>query len=200
MKFDCFPREFFLPTADVVAPLLLGHTIWRRLGDEWVSGIIVEVEAYLADDPACHAYKRRTARVEKMYGPPGKAYIYLIYGFHHCLNFTCLPEGQAEAVLIRGLEPVTGMEAMRERRSVLRDRDLLNGPGKLCQAMGLTLKEDGLDLCDPEGELVFERNPHAAEFIAARGPVVQTTRIGITKAAELPLRWYLKGSDGVSRF
>lgn len=159
----------------------------------------MEVEAYLREDPACHAYRRRTERTEVMYGPPGRAYVYLIYGYHHCLNIVCQPEGTAEALLIRALEPVEGLDAMREKRPVLRDRDLMNGPGKLCQALDLNKSQNGLDLCTANGELVLERCENAEEWLAARGPVVQTTRIGLTKAADWPLRWYVSGSKSVSR-
>jgi DNA-3-methyladenine glycosylase len=196
---DLFDRASFLPSAELLAPELLGHFLLRRLGDEWVGGAIVEAEAYLVDDPASHGYARETPRNRVMYGAPGNGYVYLIYGYHHCVNVVCRPEREAEAVLIRAVEPTFGLERMCEHRPVARPRDLTNGPAKLCSAMAINLSLDGVDLCDPNSPLILARNPEREAFLAARSPVVRTTRIGLTKAADWPLRWYSGGSEFVSK-
>jgi DNA-3-methyladenine glycosylase len=156
-----------------------------------VGGRIVEVEAYHHEDPASHGYLgRRTARNAAMFLPGGHAYVYRSYGIHWCLNVVAGPEGEAEAVLIRALEPLAGLDAMRERRGVDDGRALCSGPGKLCQALGVTRVHDGLPLTEPPFELL----PRAEEPSIAAGP-----RIGISKAQELPWRFALAGSRWLSR-
>jgi DNA-3-methyladenine glycosylase len=140
-----------------------------------------------------------TPRNRVMFGPPGHGYVYLIYGFHHCVNAVCRPAGIAEAVLIRAVEPRFDEQFMRRRRRVPEARQLTNGPGKLCAAMNIGRALDGADLCAGSGALWIARNPEVAAFRADRGPLVTTTRIGITRAADLPLRFCLAGSRWVSR-
>jgi DNA-3-methyladenine glycosylase len=150
----------------------------------------VEVEAYAPDDPASHSFRGRTARNAVMFGPPGYAYVYRSYGIHHCLNFVCGPEGQAAAVLVRALEPTQGLDAMRERRGVEDARLLCSGPGRLCEALGVTLAHDGLPLNEPPFRLLQrETEPD----------VVATTRVGITRAVDFPWRYATRGSRFLSR-
>jgi DNA-3-methyladenine glycosylase len=196
---SAMPRAFFAPSAERVAPRLLGHFLIRATPDGLCGGPIVETEAYLAADPACHAAPGLTARNRVMFGQPGYGYVYLIYGFHSCVNAVCRPAGVGEAVLIRAVEPERGEPWMRLRRRVVKEEQLTNGPGKLCQAMGITRAMDGVDLCDANSALYIARNPNVQSFRRTRGPIVTTTRIGITKAADLPLRFYLDGSRFVSR-
>jgi DNA-3-methyladenine glycosylase len=134
-----------------------------------------------------------------MWGPPGIAYVYFIYGNHFCVNAVCRPEGQAEAVLIRAVEATVGLEIMRRQRLVTREPELTNGPGKLCAALGITRELDGADLCNGDAPLFIAKNPDRAGFLESMGTLVTASRIGITKAAHLPLRFYLKGSVFVSR-
>lgn len=193
-------RSFFQPSASRVAPRLLGHWLIRRLPEGFCGGPIVEVEAYLGgDDPASHAYRGETARNRVMFGPPGFAYVYLIYGFHFCVNAVCHRAGCAEAILIRAIEAEFGVETMGRSRVVDKAIRLSNGPGKLCAALAIDRKLDGTDLCDAESPLFIARNPQIARFREQRGPVVIDKRIGITKAAHLPLRFFLGGSPFISR-
>ena len=198
-KFRPLPRDFFFPGAGEVAPLLLGHWLVHRVRNEILGGIIVEVEAYIREDPACHAFRGETQRNRSMWGPPGHGYVYLIYGFHYCFNTVCRPAGEAEGILIRALHPLWGIEEMRLRRGGLADRQLASGPGKLCAALGIKRELDGIDICARDSELIVAKNPSREEVIAELGPLVQTTRIGISQAADWPLRWYLGGSPHVSR-
>ena len=161
--------------------------------------MIVETEAYLADDPACHGFRGETARNRAMFGPPGRAYVYFIYGNHWCFNAVCRPAGVAEAVLVRALEPVFGLDPMRSRRPVNQDVQLTNGPAKLCQALGIDRALDGADLCDAASPIFLAKNRARAARCTALGPLVTTTRIGIARAAAEPLRFYLAGSLWVSR-
>ena len=193
------PPSFYESTADLVAPALLGHLLVRNTPDGPCGGVIVETEAYLADDPACHAFGGETARNRAMFGPPGRAYVYLIYGMHHCVNAVCRPRGVGEAVLLRALEPTLGVEQMRARRPVPRLRELTNGPAKLCSALGIRRELDSADVCDAGSALFIAGNPARAAVLRRLGPVKTTPRIGITKAAALPLRFLLAGSECVSR-
>jgi DNA-3-methyladenine glycosylase len=193
------PISFYQPSADVVARALLGHWLIRDAPDGPCGGAIVETEAYLKDDPAAHAFNGETARNRVMWGPPGRAYVYFIYGNHWCVNAVCQPAGIAEAVLIRAIEPEVGVEMMRARRGVDRALDLTNGPGKLCAAMDIDRSMNGVDLCKAESPLFIARNPQIKSFLRERGPVITTARIGITRASALPLRFYLEGSPFVSR-
>jgi DNA-3-methyladenine glycosylase len=159
-----------------------------------VAGVIVETEAYHDSEPACHAHVGLTPRTATLFGPPGRAYVYRSYGIHALLNAVCEPEGVGAAVLIRALEPLEGIERMRERRDGGRgripDADLCNGPGKLTQALGIELGHNGADLRD--GPVTIGPGRDEVELVA--GP-----RIGITKAAELPWRFCARGSRHVSR-
>lgn len=193
------PRTFYLPSAKIVAPQLLGHWLIRNSPQGPCGGVIVETEAYLTGDPACHAWRGLTKRNKVMFGEPGYAYVYFIYGNHYCVNAVCLPPGQAEAVLIRAVEADFGRELMLERRSVTLTHSLSNGPGKLCEAMGIDRTLDGADLCQTSSPLFIAENPKVKDLRRRCGPVVTATRIGITQAANLPLRFYLDASPFVSR-
>jgi DNA-3-methyladenine glycosylase len=197
--FSPLPRSFYEPSARVVAPGLLGHFLIRNTPDGPCGGAIVETEAYLVGDAACHAAPGPTRRNRVMFGHPGHAYVYLIYGFHFCVNTVCRPAGVAEAVLIRAVEATFGEPLMSARRLASKPRELSNGPGKLCQAMDITRSLDGVDLCDPRSALFIAENPDVKKFRKEKGPMVTTTRVGITKDAALPLRFYLGGSEFVSR-
>jgi DNA-3-methyladenine glycosylase len=194
-----FSPRFFLPSARRVAPALLGHWLIRKTPHGICGGPIVETEAYLVDDPACHSYAGQTARNRVMWGPPGLAYVYFIYGNHYCVNAVCRPEGVAEAVLIRAIEPALGLAILRANRPVQHMHELTNGPGKLCAALAIDRTLDGVNLCDAQSPLVIAENPDRAVCLQTTGPVLTTQRIGITKAAELPLRFCLAGSPFVSR-
>lgn len=198
-KLTPLPKSFYEPSAKVVAPQLLGHFLIRNSADGPVGGPIVEVEAYLTDDPACHGAPGPTQRNRVMFGPPGHGYVYLIYGYHFCVNAVCRPSGVAEAVLVRAIEPLFGQQFMRRQRTVERLRDLTNGPAKLCEALKIDRSLDGIDLCDPNATLWIAENPRAMNYRQQHGPMITTTRIGITRAAAMPLRFYLARSDYVSR-
>ncbi len=193
------PRSFYEPTADVVAPRLLGHFLIRNTPAGPCGGAIVETEAYVAGDPAAHSFVGETARNRVMFGPPGHAYVYFIYGNHYCINAVCRPKGCAEAVLIRAIEVEFGEALMRAWRHVKSMPELTNGPAKLCEALDIDRRFDGADLCAADSPVFIARNPEVNKFRRERGPMVTTTRVGITKAAERPLRFYLAGSPFVSR-
>jgi DNA-3-methyladenine glycosylase len=199
LRFSPLPRDFYEPPADIVAPKLLGHLLIRNTPDGPCGGIIVETEAYLRDDPACHAYQNRSERNRTMWDAPGHAYVYLIYGYHYCFNAVCQPAGIAEAVLVRAIEPTVGLDIMQRNRTVPRPVALTNGPAKLCAAMRIDRQQDGVDLCDASSALFIARNPQHDAFLTSAGPVITTTRIGITRAADAPLRYYFGGSPWVSR-
>jgi DNA-3-methyladenine glycosylase len=192
------PRSFFEPSAEFVAPALLGHWLLRRTPQGWCGGPIVETEAYLRDDPACHGARGQTTRNQVMFGPPGYSYVYFIYGCHFCVNAVCGPAGTAEAVLIRAIEPQLGELQMRRRRPATRPQHLTNGPAKLCQALAIDRGLDGADLCNPDSPLLIGGNPAPDQWRHDHGPVVTTTRIGITKAASSLLRFYFQRSPFVS--
>ena len=198
-SFRPLPRRFYEPSAQEVAPALLGHWLVRNTSNGPCGGPIVETEAYLIGDPACHGTPGPTARNRVMFGEPGHGYVYLIYGNYFCMNVVCQPPGVAEAVLIRSIEVALGEVSMRRRRQVDAVRDLTNGPGKLCLAMDIDRRLDGMDLCDAKSRLFVARNPAVLKFRQERGPMVTTTRIGLTKAAHMPLRFYLEGSPFVSK-
>ena len=185
---DRLDPSFFERSVHTVARELIGC----RLFFAGCGGTIVETESYERDDPACHAYVGFTDRTEVLFGPPGRAYVYLSYGIHSLLNFVAEPEGEAAAVLIRALEPTTGLEQMRSRRGERPDRELCSGPGKLTEALGIGLEQNRADLsCDPF--LLLPPEPgHAPEVVT--GP-----RIGITKAVERPWRFAAAGSPYVSK-
>lgn len=177
--------------ASVVGPRLLGSLLHGPNG----SGRIVEVEAYGgAEDPASHAYRGVTPRTEPVFGPAGVLYVYLIYGMHHCANVVTGPDGDGQAVLIRAVEPVAITAAMRAGRpKAKRDRDLTNGPGKLCAALGIDRSHDGTDLAEPTSVIRLELQP-AIEA----DQVVTSKRIGISAGVDTPWRWHLGGSDWVT--
>ncbi len=164
------------------------------VGGELSEGRIVETEAYLGyDDPASHGYlHRRNARNEALFGPPGSWYVYLSYGMHWCANLVCQRAGLASAVLLRALEPLSGLEVMRQRRGGVPDRELCSGPGKLTQALGISRDLDGGRM---PGSRVEVRKPGSIEEIE----IAATPRIGITKAVDWPLRFCLAGSAWTSR-
>jgi DNA-3-methyladenine glycosylase len=198
-KLTPLPKSFYEPSAKVVAPKLLGHFLVRNTPLGPAGGPIVETEAYLTDDPACHGAPGLTPRNRVMFGPPGHGYVYLIYGYHFCVNAVCRPAGVAEAVLVRAIEPAFGEAFMRHQRPVEKLRDLTNGPAKLCEALHIDRGLDGIDLCDPKATLWIAENPNVEGFRKRQGPTITTTRIGITRAAALPLRFYLDRNDYVSR-
>ena len=199
MNFTPLPRDFMRPTADEVAPALLGHLLMRRVDGVWMGGEIVETEAYLVDDPACHAYVRETPRNRVMWGDYGFAYVFVIYGGYHCFNAVCQPKGRAEAVLIRAIEPRFGIEKMRQLRPVDKDVNLTNGPSKLCLALGIDSANNGDDVAAPGGDLILADNPDRDAFLQTRAPQIQTTRIGLSKGVDWPLRWIAAGSKSISR-
>jgi DNA-3-methyladenine glycosylase len=178
--------DFFARSVHEVAPDLIGATFLV----DGVGGVIVEVEAYHHTDPAAHSFNGRTVRNAVMFGPPGRAYVYRSYGIHWCVNFVCEPEGSASAVLIRALMPTAGLAAMRRRRGAVAERLLCAGPGRLCEALAITRAHDGAALDQP---------PFALSAPAASVEIVSGPRIGITRAADLPWRYGLKGSRFVSR-
>jgi DNA-3-methyladenine glycosylase len=180
-------REFFARSVHEVAPELVGCTLLV----DGVGGRIVEVEAYDGEDPASHGFRGRTERNRSMFGPGGHAYVYRSYGIHWCLNLVCDEEGRAEAVLVRALEPTHGVDLMRARRGVDDERLLCSGPGRLCQALGVTGGHDGKAL---------DRPPFTLEAREATDvEVVSGTRVGLTRAAALPWRYALAGSRFLSR-
>jgi len=188
-----FPQAWYGRDTVAVARDLLGCRLVCTAGPEPLVGRIVETEAYLAGDPAAHSYRGPTRRNAVLFGPVGHAYVYFIYGAHHCLNAVTGPAGRGEAVLIRALEPLAGLDVMAERRGVADPRALCSGPGKLAQAFGITLADNGVPLY--AGPLHVEAAPPggpAAEV--ASGP-----RVGITRAREAPLRFWLAGNRFVSR-
>jgi DNA-3-methyladenine glycosylase len=179
-------RNFFARSVHLVAPDLIGA--W--FGCDGVGGRIVEVEAYHHTEPAAHSFGGRTERNAIMFGPPGFVYVYRSYGIHWCVNFVCEPEGSASAVLIRAIEPTDGLAKMRRRRGMSDVRLLCSGPGRLCEALGITRAHNGLALDAPPFRLRTRGAP--AEIVV--GP-----RIGLTKAVDLPWRYGLKGSRFVSK-
>jgi DNA-3-methyladenine glycosylase len=179
-------RGFFERSVHAVAPELIGATLLVN----GVGGVIVEVEAYHHSDPAAHSYGGRTERNAVMFGPPGYAYVYRSYGIHWCLNFVCEAEDSASAVLIRALEPRQGLGLMRRRRGVSEPRALCSGPGKLCEALGVTIKQNGLPL---------DRAPFELRARTVAPQIAIGTRIGISKAVEHPWRYGMKGSRFLSK-
>ena len=200
-RLKVLPRKFFNRDPRRVCRELLGKVLVRREGNKLLAGRVVELEAYMGTgDPAAHAYIGPTARNRVLFGPPGHAYIYFIYGNHYCLNVSCMPEGKAGSVLFRSLEPLAGIAEMERARGlegagtskpVL--RLLTSGPGRLAEAFGITrLRDNGKDLTDAASDL----------FLADDGypppRVLTTVRVGITKASERPLRYVVAGNEFVS--
>lgn len=188
------PASFYDRDTERVSRELLGCVLECATAEGATSGIIVETEAYVGEqDPACHAAAGRTGRTEPLYGRPGIAYVYFIYGMYWCVNAVTRAEGLPSAVLIRAVEPRKGIELMRARRGPARsDRELTNGPGKLCIALGIGREHNGASL--QRGPLVIREGERVAD-----SDVVVGSRIGIKKAADWPLRWYIRNNEFVSR-
>ena len=180
-------RNFFSRSVHAVAPDLIGATLLV----DGAGGMIVEVEAYHHTDPAAHSFAGRSPRNAVMFGPPGYAYVYRSYGMHWCLNFVCEEAGSASAVLIRALAPTQSLALMRRRRAISEERLLCAGPGRLCQALGITVAHNGLALDQPP----FQLRARGEEKIE----IVTGPRIGISKAADLPWRYGLEGSKFLSK-
>jgi len=194
------PPEFFDRDPQVVAREILGKLLVRRQAEELLSGHIVEVEAYLGeDDPAAHAAAGRTLRNSVLFGPPGRAYVYFIYGHHYCLNVSCLSDGVPGCVLVRALEPMIGIDEMARSRGITLQspadlKKLTSGPGRLAEAFGITrARDNGKDLTSRASDLRIVEG----DYRPAR--VITTERIGITKAAERPLRFLVAENGFVSR-
>lgn len=186
-------RDFYQRPTVEVAKDLLGKVLVHRQPGVMTAGIIVETEAYLyPDDPAAHSYHGPSPRSQPMFGPAGQAYVYLIYGMYHCVNVVTGPEG--EAVLIRALEPVLGIETMKQRRGQEQETDLTSGPGKLTQALGITLDQNEADLVSSQLQLV--ESEYSREINSEQ--ITATPRVGITKATERPLRFTVAGSSYLS--
>ena len=180
--------DFFERSVHTVARELIGCRVFVN----GCGGVIVETESYERDDPACHAYAGLTDRTATLFGPPGRAYVYLSYGIHSLLNFVCEPEGDAAGVLIRALEPTAGVEEMQARRGNRPDQDLCSGPGKLSEALGIGLEHNDADLSrDP-----FLLLPRAGDW---KGRILTGPRVGITKAVDRPWRFSAAGNPNVSR-
>lgn len=188
------PHEFYDRDTEIVSRSLLGAILECDSEDGRTSGIIVETEAYIGEhDAACHAAAGRTRRTEPLYGPPGIAYVYFIYGMHWCINAVTRAEGLPSAVLIRALEPLEGIDLMRRRRPKARsDRELTNGPGKLCAALGIDRRMNGVSL-QRHPVVIRSGNP------VRERDVVVTPRIGISRAADWPLRYFVRDNAFVSR-
>jgi len=188
------PKSFFARDTEIVARELLGAILECRTRSGVTSGRIVETEAYVGEhDLACHAAAGRTARTAPLYGPPGIAYVYFIYGVHWCVNAVTRGVDEPSAVLIRALEPLEGLEIMRRRRpAARRDIDLTNGPGKLCEALGITGKHNWLPL--QKVPLRILRGAPVAGHL-----ILRTPRIGITQCRDWPLRWVIRENPYVSR-
>ena len=185
---EALQRAFYKQDPRLVAVDLLGCTLVHETAEGVTSGMIVETEAYRPEDPACHAYKGPTMRNRTIFGRPGLAYVYLSYGVHKLLNAVCEEEGVGSAVLIRALRPLQGLEIMSGRRN--RSTHLCDGPGRLTQALGLEIDQDGSDLTD--GALYILGGD------APEGEIVSTTRVGISRGTELPWRYLVEGEKSVS--
>lgn len=187
---EILPRSFYARSTVDVAKELLGAYLVHMAPEGTAAGRIVETEAYIQGDPACHAFRGMTPRNRVMFGPPGYAYVYFIYGMYYCFNVVTASAGVGEAVLIRALEPAAGVSLMRARRGRERRSELCGGPAKLVQAMGINKEHNGADLT-------------AVPLVICRGEktedIVTTTRIGIREEAPLPLRFYLKDSPFISK-
>src|SRR6266566_1548421 len=192
------PQTFYAQETVRVAKHLLGCYLVHLEGEATTLGRIVETEAYLVNDPASHAFIGQTPRNSVMFGPVGHAYVYFIYGMHSCVNTVTGQVGTGEAVLIRALEPLQGIGVMQERRRTHKLSLLCNGPGRLAEALAITRAFNGAPLF--EGSLqIWSADSLPSAPVLGEAEIVQTTRIGIGKAKELPLRFYLKGNRYISR-
>jgi len=190
MKATALPRSFFARPAPEVAPELMNKlfVVGRSVGR------IVEVEAYTNDDPASHSFRGPTARNKVMFGPPGHLYVYFVYGSHFCANVVTGTEGDGEAVLLRALAPVANLDEMRMRRpGVSRDIDLMNGPGKLCRALGIGRDNNGTDLCSPTSRIRLADDGMPTPLFPD-----QSTRIGISVGVDRRWRFFLAGDPHIS--
>ena len=185
---EALKRAFYDRDPRQVGVDLLGCTLVHETAEGVTSGVIVETEAYRPEDPACHAYKGLTLRNRTIFGRPGLAYVYLSYGLHKLLNAVCEGEGVGSAVLIRALRPLQGLELMSRRRK--RSTHLCDGPGRLTQALGIELDQDGADLTDGSLYILWGDAPE--------GQIVATTRIGISRGTELPWRYLVEGEKDIS--
>lgn len=187
------PRDFYRRDSREVGPELLNKVLVRG----GVAGRIVETEAYVGEiDPAAHAFRGKTPRNATMFGPPGHLYVYFIYGMHWCINPVCADEGIGNAVLVRAVAPLAGLDEMRARRlRARRDVDLCNGPGKLAQAFAVTRAEDGADLVSGAGGGITIVD----DGVPPPDDPGQSARIGLSVAADLPWRWFVRGDPNVSR-
>jgi len=187
-----FDRSLLLAEPEVVARRLLGSQLVRTIDGQQLRGRIVEVEAYKQTDPASHSYRGKTARSEVMFGPAGHLYVYFTYGMHYCCNVVVGPEGYGAGLLIRAVEPLEGEDQMLLLRRGRGQYELTNGPGKVCQALAIDKTCNGHDL---------EQPPISLEFLPplADDQIVQTTRIGITKAVDEPWRFYIRNNPYVSK-
>ena len=203
------PSDFYARPVLEVARELIGCVVEHRPaggGEPLTSGVIVETEAYHDSEPACHAFVGLTPRTRILFGPPGRAYVYRSYGIHALLNAVCEPEGVGAAVLIRALAPLAGIEVMRARRSPgglgtgapMRDEELCSGPGKLTQALGIELSENGVDLAHGPVR-ILPREANRSEIAQHDPKILAGERIGITKAVELPWRFCVADNRNVSR-
>lgn len=189
---------FYEQDTITVAKELLGCYLVHLEGEETTLGRIVETEAYLVNDPASHAFIGKTKRNSVLFGPVGHSYVYFIYGMHYCFNVVTGQEGTGEAVLIRALEPLQGISVMQKRRGTEKLSLLCNGPARLAEALAITLSLNGISLSDGPLQIWSPDSLHSSA-ISEKAEIVQTTRIGIVKAKELPLRFYLKGNRNISR-
>lgn len=197
-RLRALPRAFYNRDTRLVGPDLLGRVLVRRQGRKLLTGRIVEVEAYPgADDPASHTFIGRTPRNAVLFGPPGHAYVYFIYGNYFCLNVSCLPDGVAGGILFRAVEPIEGIKEMFKLRGISSDSDLrqlTSGPGRMAEAFGITRDRDnGKELTSSRSDL------YIADDGAPPPEVLITKRIGIKKAVEMPLRYIVAGNRFVSR-
>ncbi|MED7819006.1 MULTISPECIES: DNA-3-methyladenine glycosylase [unclassified Francisella] len=176
------------------AKKLLGHFLVRKQNDTYIIGKIVETEAYLNNDLASHSYPKKTQRNAMMFEKPGVSYVYFTYGMHYCMNVVTSEVGIGEAVLIRALEPIQGIDQMQINRSKTKLKDLCSGPAKLTQALNINLKDNGLNLLDTNNDLYLEYNNDLNNF-----DIVETQRIGISKAKEKLLRFYIKDNNFISK-
>jgi DNA-3-methyladenine glycosylase len=192
------PPAFYAQDTTSVARQLLGCYLVHLEGERTTSGRIVETEAYLTGDPASHAFRGKTKRSSVMFGPAGYAYVYLSYGLHVCLNVVTAQVGQGEAVLFRALEPLEGLATMRERRQTTKESLLCNGPARLTEALGVPLTLNGYPLFEGPFQ-IWSADTFPLLPSAETADIIQTTRIGLSKAADLPLRFYLENNPHVSR-
>lgn len=193
MNWKPLPQEFYLQPTLKAARSLLGHLLLRKTPDGWAGGKIVETEAYLQDDTASHSYRGPRERNAQMFGPPARAYIYRSYGVHWCFNAVCQPEGVGEAVLIRALEPLMGLEWMQTQRGITPLENLCRGPGNLCKALRISGKLNGE--CLQTGRLLIVQGEPLTD-----SEILTTPRIGISTATDYDWRFIVKGSPYVSKY